>query len=129
VGDIRFERPSAWNTTHPGDSIVPGIFLALSTVPLVTRCSWPASGPMACLRGGAIPDGGVLIWFASGATLVVPAATPLPLATNGNIECTAAGGHELTTRVWSTYIGTCLHGSTADAAFLAFFRSLRRVGE
>jgi hypothetical protein len=128
VGDIRFERPTAWNTTHPGVSIDPGIFLVLSSVPLVTPCSWLASGPMACLPGAAIPNGGVLIWFATGGTAVVPAATPLPIVANDNIGCTAAGGHELTTRVWSTYIGACMRGSTADAAFLAFFRSLRRVG-
>lgn len=127
VGDVRFERPSAWITTHPAESVVPGVFLALSTVPLTTPCSMPVYGPMACLPGGAIPDGGVLIWFASGAMAVAPAATAMPLATGSDLACTAAGGHVLTTRLLATYIGACLRGSTADAAFLAFFGSLRGV--
>ncbi len=127
IGGLTFERPATWLTWHPTSAIVPGTFAWLSSVSL-RPCDPTAGFPLACVPGMVLPDGGVVIAFASGAGLVIPAATPVPLATGHNPGCTVAGGHQVATRVWNIWIDACLRGSTADAAFGVFFRSLRRSG-
>jgi hypothetical protein len=83
-----------------------------------------ASFPIECLPGGLLRDGGILMIFSSGAILVQPAPTPLPLETFASDVCTRAGGRGVATRVGTTYISACLRGQAAEAAFDLFFRSL-----
>lgn len=125
-GDISFIRPSSWQKVRPAVQVAPGPLLWLSSVALDPACTRAATtSAMSCMPGRVLPDGGAFVAFGTGGTLVQTAATPLPVRQVADDACTAAGGHMLTTRIEAFYIGACLRGPSADAAFDAFYASLR----
>lgn len=129
IGNILFSRPADWQEERPTVAVFPGPLLWLSSEPLASACApIPPQFPIGCLPGAVLPDGGVLIEFGSGATLILSAATPIPIRDVQSDACTAAGGHAVSTRLAVTYIDACLRGRRADAAFDAFYRSLRLRG-
>ena len=123
-GGVTFTRPASWFGVQPPEALVPGPYWWLSSEPLSATCPMVPGFPLECLPGGLLRDGGILITFSSGATLILSAPTPLPLETLASDACTRAGGQAVATGVGGTYIEACLRGQPAEAAFDRFFRSL-----
>jgi hypothetical protein len=124
-GRISFVRPATWLDQVPTGDAFPGPSFYLSSEALSSGCV-PRTPiyPFDCLPGGILPDGGVLIVFGRGATLVRTASTPLPIREVREDACAAAAGRELVTGFETFYIDGCVRGSAAEAAFRAFVQSL-----
>jgi hypothetical protein len=123
VDGVTFTRPASWSDNVPTHPVFTRLWL--SSEPLSSPCdalTW--AFPIACLPGGVLPDGGVLVVFSRGGIFVPFASAPLPLSTGRDDSCAAAGGHNVSTRLHDVYIGACLRGALAEAAYDAFYRSL-----
>jgi hypothetical protein len=124
VGRLAFTRPAGWSRVVPPEVFIPGPFLWLASEPLSNGCPMTSSSPTQCLPGGTLPDGGVMVILRSGAILVRPVQTLVPLASFVDATCSAVGGQAVRTDVAGIFIEACFRGQAAMATVDAFVRSL-----
>ena len=129
IGGIHFERPATWFWVRPSTVLIPGPSAWLTSVALTLPCPPVDPVPVSCLAANGLPDGGIIITFGSAATSQLPAKTPAVVLSVPSASCATVGGdRSVSTRVGSTYIDACIHGSVGEAEFRALVATITQTG-